>query len=105
MHGLKRIDRWLGILEFDLPLFGFCLFADRKIAPTLKREGMSSIENALDLLESDAGIFHVLAHTVCMGLERFNREFSPNSSEGKVILEKVIVPINMRDREDLKSEA
>ena len=65
---------------------------------------MGGIQNALHFLQSDAGVFDIVTHAVGVRLKRFDSEFGSDRPEGKVIFKKIVVPIDMRHRENLERE-
>ena len=101
MNAAERIERRLRLRHFHLERFFGCGFLDREIAPALQRKRMSGVEHRLDFFQTDARIFNVVAHTVGVALERFDGVLGAGRPEGKIILEKIVVAIDMRDGQHL----
>ena len=103
MDAAKRIDRRLGFRHFHFELFVRRQFFDREIAPALQGQRMGGVQNGFDFFQADARVFDVVAHAVGMALKRFDGVFGPGRAEGEVVFEKIVVAINMRDRQHLQA--
>src|SRR5438093_11625239 len=65
---------------------------------------MGSIQNALYFLQTDARIFNVMTHPVGVGLESLDGEFRPDRAKREIVLKKIVVAVNVGDRQNLQSQ-
>ena len=65
---------------------------------------MRGVENRLDFVEADAWILDVTTHSIGVAFEGLDGEFGARALKGEIILEKIAVPVNVRDRQHLQRE-
>ena len=65
---------------------------------------MGSIQNALYFLQTDARIFNVMPHPVGVGLESLDGEFRPDRAKREIVLKKIVVAVNVGNRQNLQSQ-
>ena len=53
---------------------------------------MGGIENPLNFLKANAGIFEILMDSVGVALEGFDGVFSAGKTKSKIVLEEIIMP-------------
>ena len=66
---------------------------------------MSRVDDRFHPFQADAWIFDIMAHPVGVTFEIFNGEFGACRAKREIILEKIVVPVDMRDREHLQCQA
>ncbi len=107
---LARVDfrEWIGLrmrrFERELDLLVVRAFANRQVAAAIPRQCVRGIEDTLDLLDSDRGILRVAPHAHRMRLENLDRELGAGRAIGEVIFEKIVVPIDVRDGQNLQQQ-
>jgi len=104
MDPVERVVGRARRLGDPVPLVLLGELADGEIAPALERQRVRGVEHRLDAVEADARHVDVAPHPVGVCLERGRGEFGAGGPEREVVLEEVVVPVDVRDREDLKKE-